>query len=60
VLRTRPAEGAGAFGEILRGAVVACGEGALELEEVQLPGKRAVKGADWVNGSRVGAGEKLG
>ncbi|MFZ5480438.1 MAG: methionyl-tRNA formyltransferase [Myxococcota bacterium] len=60
VLRARPVAGKGSPGEVLRGPVVACGEGAVELEEVQLPGKRPVKGADWVNGSRVVAGERLG
>ena len=58
--RARLAAGSGAPGEVLRDAVVACGDGALELLEVQLPGKKAVRGADWVNGSRVARGERLG
>ncbi len=50
----------GAPGTLGSGAVVACGEGALELLEVQLPGKKAVRGVDFVNGCRVQAGERLG
>jgi methionyl-tRNA formyltransferase len=60
VLKVRPAAGSGAPGELLDGPVVACGQGALELVEVQLPGKKAVRGADFVNGSRVRPGERLG
>ncbi len=60
IVRARRVAGSGAPGEVLAGAVVACGEGALELLEVQLPGKKAVRGLDWVNGSRVARGERLG
>lgn len=60
VLRVRRVEASGPPGVVLEGAVVACGDGAVELLEVQLPGKKAVRGADWVNGSRVRAGETLG
>lgn len=59
VLRARVAEGAGAPGEVLPGARVATGAGAIELVEVQMPGKRPVSGADWMNGARVSPGEVL-
>jgi methionyl-tRNA formyltransferase len=36
---------------------VACGSGAVELRELQWPGKRRVGAADFLNGSRVKAGE---
>ena len=36
-----------------------CGEGALALLEVQLPGKRPVPGADFARGSRIPEGEPL-
>jgi methionyl-tRNA formyltransferase len=39
--------------------VVACGEGALELIEVQGPGKRRVSGRDFANGARLLEGELL-
>jgi len=47
-------------GEMGFGTVVGCGVGALELVEVQLPGKKAVRAADFINGSRVKPGERLG
>lgn len=40
--------------------VVASGEGAVVLEQVQLPGKRAQSGRDLVNSGRVTLGMKLG
>jgi len=60
VLKVRVAEGAAAPGTVLPGARVACGEGALELVEVQAPGKRAVSGADFLNGARIKVGDRLG
>ena len=59
VLRAVPVEGEGAPGTVLRGAIVACGAGAMELTEVQLPGRRPVRGTDFVHGSRVHVGESL-
>ena len=52
------AQGGGSPGEILSISplIVACGEGALELVEVQAPGKRAVRGADFANGARLAIG----
>ena len=47
-------------GTFLEGTFVACGAGALELVEVQLPGKRAVRGSDFLHGSRIKAGEMVG
>jgi methionyl-tRNA formyltransferase len=60
VLRARRVDGEGSAGEVLGGAVIACGTGAIELLEVQLPGRKAVRGTDWVNGMRVQPGERLG
>jgi len=40
---------------------VACGEGtALELLQVQLPGKQPIAGADFANGYHISEGERLG
>jgi methionyl-tRNA formyltransferase len=52
--RARPTEAAGEPGEILRHAapgrlVVACGEGALEILELQMPGRKRVSARDWLN-----------
>ncbi len=67
VHRTRLVPGMGASGAA-PGAVVqtspqllvACGDAALELVEVQLPGKRRQPARDFVNGARVEVGERLG
>lgn len=45
---------------MLSGTVVATAEGALELVEVQPEGKGPLPAAAWVNGARLGAGERLG
>lgn len=61
--RTRVVEGAGPAGQVIEAAsrlVIACGEGAVELVEAQLPGKRRQSGRDLVNGARVTVGEILG
>lgn len=57
----RLADGSGHPGEILglSPLVVACGTGALELVEVQAPGKRPVDGADFANGARLQPGGTL-
>lgn len=59
VHRARAVPGEGRPGELLGGARIACGEGAMELVEVQLPGRRRVSGADLVNGLRLGSGMLL-
>lgn len=60
VLRVRVVAGTGLPGAVIRAGVVAAGTDAIELVEVQMPGRRAVRGADWANGSRVVTGERLG
>jgi methionyl-tRNA formyltransferase len=51
VLRSEPASGSGAPGEILADDLtVACGTGALRLAQVQRAGKQAVDGADFLRG----------
>ena len=44
----------------LKPPVVCCGEGALELIEVQLEGRKRIAGADFVNGQRLTDNESLG
>jgi methionyl-tRNA formyltransferase len=44
----------------LRPFVVQCGEGALELLEVQLEGRKRISASDFVNGQRVTENERLG
>jgi methionyl-tRNA formyltransferase len=58
LLRSRLAEGSGAPGEVLGGLLVACGEGAVEVLEVQRAGSRALPVAEalrgWDPGARLG------
>ncbi len=56
------ASGGGQHGCVvgLRPLAVACGEGSLELLEVQLEGRKRMAGTDFVNGQRVREGETLG
>ena len=49
-LRSRLATGQGEPGEVLKGLVIACGTGALEITEAQREGKRPVAAADFLNG----------
>ncbi len=44
----------------LRPFVIACGEGELELIEVQMEGRKRISAADFVNGQRIEEGERLG
>jgi len=44
----------------LRPLVIACGEGELELIEVQMEGRKRISAADFVNGQRIEEGEQLG
>ena len=40
--------------------VVRCGEGALELLEVQAPGRKRMRAGDWARGRRLAVGDRLG
>ncbi len=64
VLEMKPAEGAGAPGEVLEvgseGVHVATGEGAVELITVQPEGKRPMPAAAWARGHGVAPGARLG
>jgi methionyl-tRNA formyltransferase len=57
--------GTGAPGEVLEadpqaGIVVATGDGALRIGEVQPPGKRRMGAGEWVRGRGVAAGDRFG
>lgn len=58
LLRSRVAEGRGEPGQVLGGLTVACGEGAVEVLEVQRAGARALPAAEalrgWVPPARLG------
>jgi len=40
--------------------IVKCGESALELMEVQAPGRKRMRAGDWARGRRLAVGDKLG
>ncbi len=62
--RTRLAEGEGPPGTVIGhdpdGPRVACGAGAVTLLRVQRPGRRAISGADLLNGDPPAIGDRLG
>jgi methionyl-tRNA formyltransferase len=64
VWRARPAHGEGAPGEVLRadalGILVACGEGALEMIELQRAGGRRLDAAEFLRGCAIAPGTRLG
>ena len=61
--RTRRADGDGAPGEVLRAngkLVVACGTGAVEVLELQQPGRQRLSATDFLNGYALQEGDRLG
>ena len=62
IYQTRPAEGSGPPGAVLEAdvrLVVACGEGAVEVLEVQQEGKRRMAAEDFLCGYELAGGEQL-
>lgn len=61
---TAPLEQAGAPGTVLSaaadGVIIACGSGALQVKQLQLPGKRRLPAADFLRGHELPAGTLLG
>lgn len=61
--RTRLADGDGAPGTVIAhdadGPRVACGEGAVTILRLQRPGRRAISGADYLNGAPAPVGGSL-
>ncbi len=61
--RTRLADGDGAPGTVIAhdadGPRVACGEGAVTILRLQRPGRRAISGADYLNGAPAPVGASL-
>ncbi|MEM9854588.1 MAG: methionyl-tRNA formyltransferase [Pseudomonadota bacterium] len=53
ILRCQMAEGSGAPGQVLDGAHVACGAGAIELIEIQRAGKRPMAAKDYLRGAAL-------
>jgi methionyl-tRNA formyltransferase len=62
IKRARIAQASGPAGQVIEAGkrlVIGCGQGALEVLEGQLPGKKAVSGGDLVNGGRIELGERM-
>lgn len=60
LLRSAPAEGAGAPGELVGdGLVVACGEGAVRLTELQRAGGKPLAAEEFLRGAKLGKGDLL-
>jgi methionyl-tRNA formyltransferase len=61
VLRTTRGEGAGAPGTVLDGRLtVACGDGAVRILELQRAGRQAMQADEFLRGTNVAAGTRLG
>jgi methionyl-tRNA formyltransferase len=61
VLRTTRGDGSGAPGTVLDDRLtIACGEGAVRLLEVQRAGKQPMKAEEFLRGTKVARGERLG
>jgi methionyl-tRNA formyltransferase len=61
--RSRPVPGHGRPGEVIQAhktIIIGTGQGAIELQQVQLPGRRAQPGRDLVNSGRIMVGMTLG
>ena len=60
VLRTAPVEATGEPGTLLPHGTVACGEGAVQLLQVQRAGRGPMQAADFLRGLRLEPGSRLG
>ncbi len=60
VLRTKLAAGSGAPGAVIADGIVACGDGAIELVQVQRGGKAAMSFAEFARGARLAPNARLG
>jgi methionyl-tRNA formyltransferase len=60
ILRSEPANGSGAAGEVLDDRLtIACGDGAIRILELQREGKARMKAADYLRGTPLRAGARL-
>jgi len=60
VLAVEPSDRRGPAGALIEPLVVACWEGALELDRVQPEGKPAMSASAWANGAQPRIGEQFG
>jgi methionyl-tRNA formyltransferase len=64
LFRPRVETGGGEPGAVIdvdaEGVLIACGDGAVRVREVQPPGKRRMSAAEWVRGRGVAVGDRFG
>jgi methionyl-tRNA formyltransferase len=60
LIRSQLAQGAGAAGTVLDGLTIACGQGAVEITEVQPEGKPRMPAEDYLRGARIAPGFVVG
>jgi methionyl-tRNA formyltransferase len=60
LIRSRLAEGNGTPGEVLDGLTIACGQGAVEITELQPEGKPRMAAEAYLRGARIAPGVVLG
>jgi methionyl-tRNA formyltransferase len=64
IWRALPGQGKGSPGEVLTidatGPLIACGMGALRLQEVQRPGGKRLSAQDWARAAGLAPGQRLG
>ena len=59
VLKSKPVDGSGVPGLVFEGLAVSCGEGVLQLESVQRPGKVPMDATEFLNGYDIPPGTIL-
>ena len=59
VLKSRSISGSGKPGQVIDGLSVFCGDGVLQLEMVQRPGKKPMTAAEFLNGYQMPSGTVL-
>ena len=57
--KSKPVDGSGVPGLVLKGLAVSCGEGVLQLETVQRPGKVPMDATEFLNGYDIPPGTIL-
>ncbi len=60
LLRSRRAAGSGPPGTVLHGLIVACGDGAVEITEIQREGRRPMPADELIRGMALAPGARLG
>ncbi|MEX3017019.1 methionyl-tRNA formyltransferase [Gymnodinialimonas hymeniacidonis] len=60
LLKSQVASGSGEAGIVMDGSTIGCGEGAVEITQVQPEGKGPMAAEDWLRGARIAPGDRIG